>query len=143
MAEFYYLVVLPYAKLHALAMESYASAGSLLRVGLERDSHVELDIRSGSYSATCDGVEITRDQATFCPIDEHRIAFYSSHARQLTYPLPRTWQADRIRARALSLEGRKFHQARCVDGMISVAVEAAQPVIVYPDESRIPQPRAR
>ncbi len=133
MAEFYYLVVLPYAKLHALAMESYASTGSTLRVGLERNSHVELDIKSGSYSAKFDGVEIARDEATFCAIDEHRIAFYSRHPRQLRYPLPKGWQADRIRARALSMEGRKTHPVRCADGMILVDVEAQRPVIVYSD----------
>jgi hypothetical protein len=138
MAEFYYLVVLPYAKLHALAMEGYESGASTLRVQLERNSHVQLDASSGSYSATCDGTEIARDDATFCPIDEHRIAFYSRHARQLTCPLPKAWQADRIRARALSLEGRRSHQAQCANGMISVRVEAGQPVIVYSDESRIP-----
>jgi hypothetical protein len=140
MAEFYYLVVLPYAKLHALAMEGYESSGSTLRVELERNSHVELDTRSGSYSATYDGIEIARDHATFCAIDEHRIAFYSSTPRRLTYPLPLGWQADRICARVLSLEGRKSHQARCVDTVISVHVEAAQPVIVYSDEGRIPKP---
>jgi hypothetical protein len=138
MAEYYFLVVLPYAKLHNLAMEGYESSGSILRVELERNSHVALDTRSGSYSATCDGIEIARDNATFCPIDEHRIAFYSSTPRLLTYPLPKGWRPDRISARALSLEGRKAHQARCADGMISVHVEAAKPVIVYSDESTIP-----
>lgn len=137
-ADFYYLVVLPFGKLHKLAVESYESSGNMRRLVLERESEVTMDTTSESYVAKADGVEIARDNATFCPIDENRIAFYSRTRRTLRHPLPASWNPATLTARTLTLEGRSICKVQCADGMIVVEVEAKRPVIVYSSESAIP-----
>ena len=137
MAEFYYLVVLPYGKLHKLAVEGYEKTGNGHRLVLEQNSHVSRDPSNESYSASVNGIEIARDGSTSCPIDEHRIAFYSRTARRLAYPLPSEWAAANVTARAMTLQGRTNHPVRCDDGRIMVDVASAQPVVVYSHESII------
>jgi hypothetical protein len=137
-ADFYYLVVLPFARLHKLAVEDYESAGTARRLILERSSEVRMDAASDSYAATVDGVEIARDNATFCPIDANRIAFYARTARTLRYPLPAGWDAETLVARTLTLQGRTACKVHCIDGMIVVEAEAKRPVIVYSSEKAIP-----
>jgi hypothetical protein len=137
-ADFYYLVVLPFGKLHKLAVEDYESAGTVRRLMLENRSEVRMDTANGSYAATIGGVEIARDDATFCPIDEHRIAFYARTARTLRSPLPAGWKAEALAARTLTLQGRTMCKVQCVDGMIVVEAEAKRPVIVYSSEKAIP-----
>jgi hypothetical protein len=133
-ADFYYLVVLPYSKLHAFSVERYESEGAVRRVLLERHSSVSLDTKTGSYTAELDGLTISRDNATTCPIDEHRIAFYAKTAQKLTYPLPAGWTAASVKARALTIQGDDVHEVECVEGKIVVEVMAHQPVIVYSGE---------
>lgn len=139
-ADFYYLVVLPFSKLHRLAVESYESTGSLRRLTLEKGSQVEMNPATDSYTATVHGVEIARDESTCCPIDANRIAFYSRTKRQLRYPLPSEWRAAKVTARALALTGRSDYKVQCLEGMIVVNVEPKQPVIVYASEEAIPTP---
>lgn len=139
MAEFYYLVVLPYGKLHRLSVEGYESQGSMRRLILEQNSQIIRDDSSHSYSATVDGIEIARDGSTCCPVDAQRVAFYARTARRLTYPLPSQWDKDNITARAMTLTGRSNHPVHCESGKIIVEVTAAQPVIVYSDKSVIKQ----
>lgn len=131
MAEFYYLVVLPYSKLHTLSVERYEQSGNKRRLVLEQNSHITRDVADHSYSASVNGVEIVRDGSTFCPIDENRIAFYASTARRLTYPLPAGWSASQVTARALTIQGKTNHLVSCAGGQISVDVPTAQPIVVY------------
>ena len=130
-ADFYYLVVLPHSKLHRLGVNGYESSGSVRRLVLERDSEVTMDVDSDSYSAKIEGVEIARDNATFCPIDGHRIAFYARSSRSLRHPLPSTWNAASVTARTLTLQGGTNCKMRCTNSMIEVEAEAGRPVIVY------------
>jgi hypothetical protein len=136
--DFYYLVVLPFSKLHRLAVESYESKGSLRQLTLEQHSHVEMEAATTSYAATWNAIEIARDDATFCPIDDHRIAFYAVTSRTLRYPLPPGWNEPEILARTLTLQGRAACAIQIQDGMIVVPVEAKKPVIVYANESYMP-----
>jgi hypothetical protein len=138
-ADFYYLVVLPFGKLHKLAVEDYESTGTVRRLLLEGNSQVTMDTAGDSYSAAIGGVEIARDNATFCPIDEHRIAFYARTARTLRYPLPAGWYAAAVTARALTPQGRVTCDVQCIDGRIVVQAEAKQPVIVYSSQKAIPK----
>jgi hypothetical protein len=108
------------------------------RLLLEQNSQVSMDTASQSYAATIGGVEIARDNATFCPIDERRIAFYARTARTLRYPLPKVWDAAKLTARKLTLNGREVYPVKCAEGMIVVQAEAGRPVIVYADEKAIP-----
>jgi hypothetical protein len=136
-ADFYYLVVLPYSKLHAFSVDRYESEGAVRRVLLERHSSVSLNTETGSYSAELDGLTISRDNATTCPIDEHHIAFYATTAQKLTYPLPAGWTAAGVKARALTIQGRNVHKVECAEGKIVVEVMAHQPVIVYAGEDAL------
>jgi hypothetical protein len=133
--DFYYLIVLPYSKLHTLAVEQYESHGPVRRLLLQQQSEVTMDTAGDAYSAKFNGLEIARDNATFCPIDAHRIAFYARTARRLSYPLPAGWRSDEITARKLTTAGRVPWKSQCSGGMLTVDVEANTPVIVYANES--------
>jgi hypothetical protein len=138
MTDFYYLIALPFSKLHLLSVEAYESTNSSRRLLLEQGSQITMDITSEAYSAEWKGMEIAKNDATFCPIDENRIAFYTGSARQLRYPIPSAWNPAEITARTLSLQGRSTFKIRLVNGMIVVDAEAKQPVIVYASERAIP-----
>jgi hypothetical protein len=132
-ADFYFLVVLPFSKLHRLAVEDFESAGSVRRLILENSSCVMMDAANESYAAAVNGIEIARDDSTSCPVDANRIAFYSRTPRELRYPLPDGWDASKLKAWQLTLQGRIAHEVHCADGMIVVYVDARQPVTVYAD----------
>ncbi len=132
--DFYYLVVLPFSKLHALSVERYESEGAVRRVFLERRSSVSLNTETGSYTAELDGLIISRDHAVMCPIDEHRVAFYARTAQKLTHPLPAGWNAADVRACVLTTQGRSVHKVEIAGGEMIVEVSPHQPVIVYARE---------
>jgi hypothetical protein len=77
------------------------------------------------------GVAIASNHATFCPIDDDRIAFYTREARRLTAPVPAGWEAQGIKARALFLDRQESHPLTISSGNIVVDVPARRPVIVY------------
>lgn len=133
--DFYFLVALPFSKLHHLAVEDFESEGSIRRLILEHNSRITMDTANDSYVAAVNGIEIARDDSTFCPLDANRVAFYSRTPRELQYPLPSGWNASKIAAWRLTLQGRVTHEVRFVDGMIVVHVDAQQPVIVYANEN--------
>jgi hypothetical protein len=130
-AAFYYLVTLPFTKLHGLDVTDYDLDGDVRRLSLQDRSQITLSRDGKAYSATWKGVKITENGAVFCPIDADRIAFYATEARVLRYPLPADWDAAVVTARALSLEGRAPFAVSIETGQITVAAPAGQPVIVY------------
>jgi hypothetical protein len=76
-------------------------------------------------------MEVARDDSTFCPVDNDKIAFYSLASQALTAALPAGWKAEEMAAAVPSTDKRTpadFH----VDGSrINVAVKAQQPVMIY------------
>jgi len=130
-AAFYYLVALPYSKLHRLAVEDYDLDGDTRRLTLADRSEITLSRDETTYSATWRGAKISQTGQVFCPIDDNRIAFYALAAARLRCPLPAGWDPAAITARALSLDGREGHAVTVEDGVIEVDVPAGQPVIVY------------
>jgi hypothetical protein len=139
MTDFYYLVVLPFSKLHRLAVESYETTTSTQRLLLEQNSRVQIETAGAAYTAVFNGIEIAGDDATFCPIDDHRIAFYSRTARQLRYPLPATWKRDEVTARTLTLQGPIACKIQIVANTLIVEASPKQPVILYENEHAIPE----
>ena len=137
MTDFYYLIALPYSKLHRLAVERYESDGPIRRIFTEAQSHVEMDTSSRKYSAVWQGAEIAKDDATFCPIDNRRIAFYATIPRELRYPMPEGWDPSKVTARALSVQGRQHYKVELDGNMLVVNAGAKQPVIVYEREDAI------
>ena len=77
----WYLGLLPWIHLHSLNIESFDREG---RPGHHRDGR-ELAHRAGlgqkELQHSClNGVEVARDDSTFCPVDKDKIAFLPSHA---------------------------------------------------------------
>jgi hypothetical protein len=140
MTDFYYLIVLPYNKVHLLDVETYTTHGTMREIGLEGDSKIEMDASSVSYKVVWNGATITSDETTTCPVDESRIAFYSRAGGRLSYPLPPAWKASEMTARALTVDGRKPFPVRTEDRQIVVDGPARMPIMVYAAESAIASP---
>jgi hypothetical protein len=117
--------------LHTLNIESFDRDGDRVRIGLEGNSHIVLDWATKKYSIVLDGVEVARDDSTFCPVDNDKIAFYALVPQTLTATLPKGWKAEAMAAVALSTDKRipvDFH----VDGnQIRVSASAQQPIMIY------------
>jgi hypothetical protein len=140
MTDFYYLAVLPYNKFHLLDVETYAVRGTMREIGLEGDSKIVMDAASASYQVVLNGATIAIEEATTCPLDENRVAFYSRAGGRLRYPVPRAWKASEITARALTIDGRKPFPVRTEGGQIVVDCPARIPVMVYAAASAIASP---
>ena len=136
--DFYYLVALPYGKVHRLEVESYAKKATLRTLILEDDSEIAMDAEGTAYRVRWKNTVISQDESTTCPVDDGRIAFYSRTGGQLTYPLPDGWEARKVVARALTVNGRRPHGVRIEGGQIVIEASAQVPVMVYATEDGIP-----
>jgi hypothetical protein len=132
--DFYYLLVLPYNKVHRLDVEVYSTHGSQRVLHLESQSKVAMDAAGTSYTVEWNGTTIANDGSTTCPVDGHRIAFYSRTGGRLVYPMPAAWSASDVTARSLSTDGRRSFPVRVEAGTIVVDAPAQAPVMVYAAE---------
>ena len=137
--DLYYLMMVPWFKLHARDIESFRRDGDRTLIGLEGNASIDIDWSKQTYSAKADGVEITRDSALFCPIDSDRIAFYATTERTLSAALPSGWKTDAIAAFVLSTQERQERQIKVENGHIVAEVKAQEPVIVYRDGDKARQ----
>lgn len=129
--DMYYLMMLPWFKLHGRNIESFRRNGDHTMISLEGSAAVDMDWAQQTYSVAIDGVEIARDLATYCPLDEDRIACYSATARELSRALPKNWTADMLVAFALSTGDRKEVPVTVKNGIFTVSVNGKEPVIIY------------
>jgi hypothetical protein len=127
----WYLGLLPWFHLHSLNIESFNREGDRVTIGLEGNSHIVLDWPKKSYSVVLNGVEVVRDDSTFCPVDKDKIAFYTLSAQTLTAALPTGWKAEEMIAVALSTDKRTPVDFHVDGGQIKVSAEAQQPIMVY------------
>jgi hypothetical protein len=132
-ADFYYLTVLPWIHLHDLQIESYKREGFRTVIGLADHSKIDIDWMTREYSIAVDGREIARNGATFCPVDDDRIAFYARQAQMLKSALPSGWDTSKIVARALYVDHREPQDVSVHGGKILVNAPAGLPIIVYRD----------
>jgi len=132
--DFYYLVVLPYNKVHSLDVESYSAVGSRRILHLEAGSTITVDTASSVYRVVWRGDTIAANESTTCPLDANRVAFYSRAAGRLEFPLPVHWSAEEVTARSLSIEGRKPALVRIESAKMIVDAPARVPVVVYAAE---------
>ncbi len=135
--DFYFLVVLPYNKVHLLDVESYHAGSTLQEIRLENDSAIWLDTVSSSYGVKWNGAIITANESTTCPVDEQRVAFYSKTSKRLSHPLPAHWSATDVTARRLTASGREPFSVLIENGQIVVNVPEREPVMVYAREGAI------
>ena len=140
--DFYFLVVLPFNKLHLLEVESYYTRGAMRQIHLEGGSTIWMDGASLSYGAKWNSATITANESTTCPVDTQRIAFYSRADARLSYPLPAHWSAAEVTARRLTVNGHEPFPLRIQDGHIVVDIPAREPVMVYAREDAIAIPAA-
>lgn len=131
--------MLPWFKLHDRNIESYQRLGSEIMIGLEGNSRIWIDLANKNYSVAFEGVEIARDQSTFCQIDNDRVAFYYVSARKLSAPLPHGWNAAQLGTLILSAGPAEVTEATVADGRITVFVPSRRPVITYRDGAKAKQ----
>jgi Endo-alpha-N-acetylgalactosaminidase len=129
--DFYYLVVLPYNKVHSLDVERYSNVGTRRYLHLESESQIAMDSAADSYEVIWKGVTIASDEATTCPFDANRIAFYSRAGGRLEFPVPAQWNAAEVTARCLSVEGHKPFPVRIESAKMIVDAPAQVPIVVY------------
>ncbi len=129
LVDYFYLLFLPWSKIHALDLEAYEREGFASRLEFEGGSEVWLDWKNQRYAVRWQGNEIARDLATFCPLDERRMAFYALTARELQAPKPAQWRGT-LRARRLTPAGPQPYSIPLEGETLRVFVPARQPVIV-------------
>lgn len=131
-AAAYYLLQVPWIHLHQRLLRSFRSEAGRTLLDYGNGTRVELDADGTHYRVTVGGVEIARDGATFCRLDDRRIAFYAREDRELSAPLPSGWQAGSVTAVALSQDGaRKPVTATIHNRRITVTVPAGVPIMLY------------
>lgn len=130
-ADIYYLNLLPWFHTSSRAIESFERAGSRTTIVLEGNSRIEQDWDARTYTVIVDGNAIARDLATFCPLDSRRIAFYSCADRELSAPLPVSWEPSKLSAVSLSPEKAELFAVRVENDTIHVQAPARTPVVVY------------
>jgi len=131
--DYYFLTVLPYSKVHDKGMEGYKHVGFKTEIKLTDNSKIVNDWMAQTYSVVANGVEVAGNNATYCPIDSNRIAFFSRDSKELTATLPQGWKSGLITARALYPGRREPVKVKVDDNKIVVNVNAKTPVIVYRD----------
>jgi Endo-alpha-N-acetylgalactosaminidase len=127
----WYLDLLPWFHLHTLNIESFDRERDRVTISLEGNSRIMLDWANKSYSIVLNGMEVARNESTFCPVGNDRIAFYSLTQQTLTATLPSGWKAEEMAAAALSTE-KRIPVDFLVDGnQVKVSANPQQPVMVY------------
>jgi hypothetical protein len=117
--------------LHTLNIESFDRDGDRVTIGLEGNSLIVLDWATKKYGIVLDGVEVARDDSTFCPVDNDKIAFYALAPQTLTATLPMGWKAEEMVAVALSTDKRIPVDFRVDGNQIRVSASAQQPIMIY------------
>jgi hypothetical protein len=131
----YYLMWLPWSRVHRLKVETFLRDGDRTRIGLEGNSAIDLDWGKKSYSVNLNGSEIARSGSTFCRMDDNRIAFYSTETKELSAPLPLGWNVGQIVSRCVEPEHISDAEHRVVDGQVVVKAESRKPIIVFRGKS--------
>ena len=141
--DYYYLVVLPYNKVHSLDVESYSTSGTERTLHLESQSTITISTMGRDYKVVYNSVTIAENESTTCPIDQNRIAFYSRSGGRLEYPMPLQWNSSEVTARRLDVDESQLYAVHVEAGKIKVEVPAQVPVMVYGAGSFIPKVQGR
>lgn len=129
--DYYFMTVLPFSKIHDKAVVGYRRRGFTTEIRLENHSSIVNDWMKKSYSIIVNGIPIAGDNATFCPVDSNKIAFFSRESKELSAKLPFGWRPEMLAARALFPGRRERVKVEVHNGMIILNVTAGTPVIVY------------
>lgn len=132
--DYYFMTVLPFNKVHDKAVEGYKRTGFKTEIDLENNSKIINDWMTNDYSIIANGIEIAASDATFCPLDNDRIACYSRNTKELNLSLPKEWDATTIVARALFIDHREDVPLKIDNGKIIVSLKSGIPIIIYRNE---------
>jgi hypothetical protein len=133
--DYYYMMVLPFNKIHDRSIEQYESNSSRCRIGLGKGTAIQIDWTNDDYAIEVNGVEIAGHHATFCPIDDDRIACYSRETKELSVTIPGGWKSDKIVAQALYVDHRETIPVRVENGKINISVKSGGPVMIYRNQT--------
>jgi hypothetical protein len=134
--DFYYLVALPYSKVHRLEVEDYRVHASECTIHLRSDAAITMETDGPRYRVVFAGE--TQNERTTCPVDATKIAFYARKAGLLSYPLPAGWRAAELTARLLTVDGPKSFPVTLEGEQIVVEVPERTPVMVYASQQVVP-----
>jgi len=132
--DYYFLTVLPFGKVHSMAIENYKNVGLRTEIKLENNSKITNDWMAQTYSIVANGIEIAGNYSTYCPIDGNRIAFFSRDPKTLEASIPNGWDKNTVVARALYIDHREPVVTKIENNKIVVSVSAHIPIIVYRNE---------
>ena len=130
---FFYETIVPWYQTHYKNVQSFRREGDRTVIGLEENSRIDIDWKTGSYSVQVNGTEIAKDGDTFCPLGKNRIAFYSKAGKELSAPLPAGWDAKTIAARALFADHSEPVPIAVKGGKVTVTVPAKRAVVAFRD----------
>jgi hypothetical protein len=132
MLDSFYLAMVPWFRLHLLNIEEFERVGDRTRTTLEGSGNrVDIDWEKKSYSVTLDGAEVARDNSTFCPLGEDRLAMYSIADGRLVVTLPSTWDTQDIAAKALFADRTEPMKFDLAGRRVTVQMQARRPVMIY------------
>lgn len=131
LTDIFYLMMVPWFKIHDRKVESFRREGERTIIGLEGNSLLDLDWQNKTYKVTIDGVPVAQDGSTYCPLGDDRIAMYSLTAKELSVKLPEGWNPSETTARTLISEGAQVSNIIMKDNTATVQVPARQPVLLY------------
>ena len=127
--DIYYTNYIPWFRMHKLDVLSFVRNGKTVEMELSENSSIFLSPEL--VVAKYQGNTIISNNDITCPVDEHRIAFYSQSDKMLSYPLPKGVEKSSVKAVALYADRRVDVPVSIVDGQITVNVFKQVPVIVY------------
>lgn len=131
--DLFYLLMVPWFKIHNLDIESFERNGDAVRIVLDGNAALRMNTVQRTYSVSLNGVEVARDGGTFCPLDEGRVAFYSLNAGELEAPIPEGWDATTFAAVMLDADQPVQARVTARAGKMLVAMPPRRPIIVYRD----------
>src|SRR5450432_2932290 len=114
------MTVLPFNEVHDKSLESYTRPAFKTEIGLENNCRIINDWMTDDYTIIANGVKIAENDATFCQIDEDRIACFSRNSKELNISLPKEWDARLIVARTLYLDHREAVPLKIENGEIII-----------------------
>jgi hypothetical protein len=128
----FYLVMVPWFRLHTLNIEGFERTGDKTVTTLEGEGNrVEVNWSRNGYSVSFDGAEVARDSATFCPLGNDRIAMYAIADGPLTATLPVSWNPSEITARSLFVDRKEPVKFELSGRTVTVQMQARRPVLLY------------
>ena len=125
----YFTNYVPWFKIHNLDILSFKRNGTTIDMELSQNSSIHLSPES--VTAKYQGNIIIRNDDITCPIDDHRITFYSKYNKTLSYPLPAGTDESAVKAMALYSGRRENVPVSFIDGLITIHCTKQVPVIVY------------